>query len=126
MATGDSTPTKTMVKTKDNNPFAYTLEILTITNNEGISMDVRNMMGQCRIYESITNNFLMGEMVIIDSITPSLFEQLLFTGQESLRIKFRMGSDPKSTKDFPSIDKLFKIYRLSDFQRHDQTTIAYK
>jgi len=94
-------------ETKDSNPYAYTLEILTITNNEGISMDVRNMMGECKIFEAITNNFLMGELIIIDSITPPLFKQLLFTGQESLRIKFRMGGDEGNPHNFPSIDKLF-------------------
>ena len=113
-------------ETKDSNPYAYTLEILTITNNEGISMDVRNMMGECKIFEAITNNFLMGELIIIDSITPPLFKQLLFTGQESLRIKFRMGGDEGNPHNFPSIDKLFRIYKVSNFQRHDQTTIAYK
>ena len=54
MATGEAITTVVMSESKDSNPFAYILEILTITNNEGIYMDVRNMMGQCRIYEAIT------------------------------------------------------------------------
>ena len=107
------------------NPYNYQLDILTIVNNEGRTMDVRNMMGECRIYESITNNFLMGELAIIDAITPSMFEQLQFTGQESLRIKFRMGGTNREDST-PGIDQLFRIYKISDLQRQDQGQLMYK
>tara|TARA_B110000196_G_scaffold150233_1_gene129651 strand:- start:1474 stop:3123 length:1650 start_codon:yes stop_codon:yes gene_type:complete len=104
------------------NPYNYQLEVLTIVNNEGITMDVRNMMGECRIYESILNNFLMGELAIIDALEPSLFEQMHFTGQESLRIKFSHGEENSGNK---SIDKLFRIYKVSDVQRHNQGQLQY-
>jgi hypothetical protein len=108
------------------NPHNYQLEILTIVNNEGVAMDVRNLMGECRIYEGILNNFLMGELAIIDALEPSLFEQMQFTGQESLRIKFRHGG--KTAEELGrsmAIDKLFRIYKVSDVQRHSQGQLQY-
>ena len=50
------------------NPKSYDLEILTIVNNEGEGADIKSIMLECNIYESITRNFLLGELVIMDSV----------------------------------------------------------
>ena len=49
-------------------PKSYNLEILTIVNNEGDGADVKNIMLECNIYESLTRNFLLGELVLMDSV----------------------------------------------------------
>ena len=44
---------------KDNSrATSYELEVLTLVNNEGDGFDIRNQLIQCKIYESITANFL--------------------------------------------------------------------
>ena len=68
--------------TDNSNPTSYELEILTIVNNEGEGFDIRGLMLECNLYESITRNFLMGELVIGDSI--GLRENAKLFGQESL------------------------------------------
>ena len=50
------------------NPLSYELEVLTLVNNEGVGYDIRDLMLECNIYESITSNFLMGEIAISDAI----------------------------------------------------------
>ena len=105
-------------------PLYYDLDICTIINNEGWGMDIRNLMGECTIYESIFNNFITGEMVIDDSI--NMYDKLMFTGQETLRIKFghRLGGEP--CEENAKIDKFFRIHKVSDVQRTDQGTLMYK
>ena len=49
------------------NPKNIELEILTIVNNEGDGFDIRDVMLECNIYESISRNFLLGECIISDS-----------------------------------------------------------
>ena len=72
---------------KDNSrATSYELEVLTLVNNEGDGFDIRNQLIQCKIYESITANFLIGNIVIDDGI--NLFEKAKIFGQESLRIKY--------------------------------------
>ena len=56
------------VGTDSSNPRSYELEILTIVNNEGDGFDIRDIMVECNIYESIHRNFLMGELIISDAI----------------------------------------------------------
>ena len=41
-------------------PDSYELEILTIVNNEGEGFDVRDLMIECVLSESIQSNFLQG------------------------------------------------------------------
>ena len=57
------------VSVDSSNPSSYELEVLTLVNNEGDGFDIRSLMLTCNIYESIKRNFLLGEMVIADSIS---------------------------------------------------------
>ena len=41
------------------NPQSYELEVLTIVNNEGEGFDIRDLMIECSIFESINRNFLI-------------------------------------------------------------------
>ena len=93
------------------NPLAYELEVLTLVNNEGVGYDIRELMLECNIYESITSNFLMGEIAIADAI--GLLENAKIFGQETLRIRFAMptGKRPAGPDD-DLIDQIFRIYKV--------------
>ena len=68
-------------------PYAYELEVCTFVNNEGEGFDIRNLVLGIKLHEGITQNFLLGEIVIADA-TGFLENGKLF-GQESLRFIFR-------------------------------------
>ena len=107
------------------NPLAYELEVLTLVNNEGVGYDIRELMLECNIYESITSNFLMGEIAIADAI--GLLENAKIFGQETLRIRFAMptGKRPAGPDD-DLIDQVFRIYKVSGIHRIGQNTTVYK
>ena len=103
-------------------PSSYELEVLTLVNNEGDGFDIRSLMLSCNIYESIKRNFLLGEMVIADSI--SFLENGKLFGQESLRIRFRQptGTKSTSTHDDDTIDQIFRIYKIDNVSRVDASS----
>ena len=76
---------------------SYTLDVLTIVNNESEAFDVKNTFIQCFINESIFDNFLSGEIVIADAI--GMFDKVKFTGQESLRIRLSQPTGFNDTID---------------------------
>ena len=102
-------------------PDSYELEILTIVNNEGEGFDIRDLMIECVLNESISTNFLMGHLVIADSI--SLLENAKIFGQESLRLRFKQPAginDEVEEEDL--IDHVFRIYKVANISRADETT----
>ena len=107
------------------NPLAYELEVLTLVNNEGVGYDIRDLMLECNIYESITSNFLMGEIAISDAI--GLLENAKIFGQETLRIRFAMPTGQRPAgPDRDLIDQVFRIYKVSGIHRIGQNTTVYK
>ena len=107
------------------NPRSYELEVLTIVNNEGDGFDVRDIMVECNIYESIHRNFLMGELIISDAI--GFLENAKLFGQESLRIRFKQPSGIQDeTHEADIIDQLFRIYKIQGVTRVDETTQLYQ
>ena len=108
------------------NPSSYELEVLTIVNNEGEGFDVRNLMISCNIFESIKSNFLLGDLIIGDSI--SFLENAKLFGQESLRIRFRQPTGVRSdiTHDEDTIDQIFRIYKIDNVSRIDDNTQVFK
>lgn len=102
----------------------YNLEILTIVNNEGEGTDVRDMMLSLELTEEIRTNFLMGKMILADSI--NLLENAKLFGQESLRLRFSQPSEPgHETHEDDLIDQIFRIYKISNISRLDETTQVY-
>ncbi len=111
--------------TDNSNPTSYELEILTIVNNEGEGFDIRGLMLECNLYESITRNFLMGELVIGDSI--GLRENAKLFGQESLRLRFKQPSGVHDETDEDDIiDQVFRIYKITNEKRLDETSTVYQ
>ena len=70
-------------------PHNFKLEVATFVNNEGEGYDIiaPNVMLGFKIHESITSNFLMGEVVIADSL--GILEHGKLFGQESIRLRFQ-------------------------------------
>ena len=107
------------------NPKSYSLDILTIVNNEGDSADVKSLMVECNIYESISRSYLLGEIVLGDSV--NFLENYKLFGQESIRIKFSQPSgNQDETHPDDGIDQLFRIYKVEAVTRIDASTQAYK
>jgi len=106
-------------------PDSYELEILTLVNNEGEGFDIRDLMIECVLNESIRQNFLMGHLIIGDSI--NLLENAKLFGQESLRLRFKqpMGINDES-EDEDVIDQVFRIYKIDNVTRLDETTQVYQ
>ena len=107
------------------NPKGYSLDILTIVNNEGDTADIKAMMIECNIYESISRSYLLGEIILIDAV--NFLENYKLFGQESIRIKF---SQPAGQQDEThiddSIDQLFRIYKIEAVTRLDASSQGYK
>tara|TARA_Y100001963_G_scaffold106797_1_gene147595 strand:+ start:2530 stop:4011 length:1482 start_codon:yes stop_codon:yes gene_type:complete len=102
-------------------PFSYNLEILTLVNNEGVAFDVRKAFAGLKLNESITQNFLSGELSIIDGV--GLLENARLFGQETLHLKISMpGDDVKASE---KIDKLFRIYHVGEVKRLAQDSLIY-
>tara|TARA_A100001011_G_C14305007_1_gene842630 strand:- start:520 stop:1995 length:1476 start_codon:yes stop_codon:yes gene_type:complete len=109
----------------NSNPTSYELEILTLVNNEGEGFDIRNIFMSCKIFESITSNFLMGEIIISDGI--NLLETAKLFGQESLRIKYSQNSGVgDETHPDDKIDKIFRIYKVDNIKKASADLTAYK
>ena len=51
-----------------NQPNSYRIESIVISNNEGNSYDVSNLMQSFQITESIYQMFLTGHIVLLDNI----------------------------------------------------------
>ncbi len=103
-------------------PDSYELEILTIVNNEGEGFDVRDLMIECVLSESIQSNFLQGHLMLGDSI--NLLENAKIFGQESLRLRFRQPAGKNDEIDDEDvIDQVFRIYKVGQSRLEDQTQV---
>ena len=103
-------------------PYAYELEVCTFVNNEGEGFDIRNLVLGIKLHEGITQNFLLGEIVIADA-TGFLENGKLF-GQESLRSRFRQPQGEGLSDIHPNeiIDQVFRIYQVGGIGRIGQST----
>ena len=103
------------------NPFQYNLEILTIVNNEGQTFDIRNMMLECRLYESMNSNFLVGELLVVDAL--GVLENARLFGQETLTLRF---SQAYMVDESQSIHKVFRIFKVARTERLGQDTHIFR
>ena len=77
-----------------------------------------------KLYESIFNKFVTGEVSIADGL--NLPKNFRLTGQEYIRISIKQkeGNDEEAEEAF-SIDKTFRIYKLDNIIRVDEITQSY-
>jgi len=111
---------------ESSNPQSYELDVLTIVNNEGDGFDIRGTFQECNIYESIKRNFLLGEVIVTDSI--AFLENAKLFGQESIRVRFKQPSGIKSADlhEDDLIDQIFRIYKIDKVMRLKDSAQAFK
>ena len=90
------------------NPFQYNLEILTIVNNEGQTFDIRSMMIQCNLYESMNSNFLVGELLVADAL--GILENARLFGQETLTLRFTQYVTVDNAQPIHKVFRIFKVF----------------
>ncbi len=101
-----------------------TVDALTIVNPEKESIDITALTSNITIFEAIDKPFLSGRITLVDGI--DVLKNYKVVGQESLTIKIRQaeGQGEYSTPEF-SIDKVFRIYSVSNVRRPSQNTMTY-
>ena len=97
-------------------PGLFYIDAITLVNQEGESIDLRNIMMNFSLFESVYESFCTAQLNIIDGI--DLKKHFKLTGQEHVRVAIRMNEgDGKTTNEQDSIDKVFRIYKISDVNR---------
>ena len=101
-----------------------TVDALTIVNPEKESIDITALTSNITIFEAIDKPFLSGRLTLVDGI--DILKNYKIVGQESLTIKLRQaeGKGEYSTPEF-SIDKVFRIYSVTDYKKPNQNTATY-
>ena len=100
------------------------VDALTIVNPEKESIDITALTSNITIFEAIDKPFLSGRITLVDGI--DVLKNYKVVGQESLTIKIRQaeGQGEYSVPKF-SIDKVFRIYSVSNVTRPNQNTMTY-
>ena len=102
----------------------FVVEAFTLINQYNESLEITNMVMGFKLYESIFNKFVTGEVSIADGL--NLPKNFRLTGQEYIRISIKQkeGNDEEAEEAF-SIDKTFRIYKLDNVIRVDEVTQSY-
>ena len=102
----------------------FSIDAINLVNQEGESVDIQTMVHTFRLYESIYNKFVTGDIHIIDGL--DLLKNFKITGEEYIRISIKQmeGMQEEAPKEF-TIDKNFKVYKISAVNRIDQSTQSY-
>lgn len=86
----------------------YILENLTLINHEGIGVDIRPILEEMSINESVGNEGITGEIRVSD-VHQNIREMLPFAGSEQIEISFRTNSP-----DYPSWEKTLHVVGIGD------------
>ena len=102
----------------------FVVEAFTLINQYNESLEITNMVMGFKLYESIFNKFVTGEVSVADGL--NLPKNFRLTGQEYIRISIKQkeGNDEENQDTF-SIDKTFRIYKLDNVIRVDEVTQSY-
>tara|TARA_Y100000816_G_C26068828_1_gene561948 strand:+ start:50 stop:1492 length:1443 start_codon:yes stop_codon:yes gene_type:complete len=102
----------------------FVVEAFTLINQYNESLEITNMVMGFKLYESIFNKFVTGEVSVADGL--NLPKNFRLTGQEYIRISIKQkeGNDEEAEEAF-SIDKTFRIYKLDNIIRVDEITQSY-
>ena len=102
----------------------FKIHSFTLINQYNESVDIQSLVTNFKIYESIFNKFLTGEVSVVDGL--NLPKNFRMTGQEYLRIAIvqKEGVDEEADPEF-SIDKTFRVYGLENNIRVNEITQSY-
>lgn len=98
-------------------PYDYTLVELKLINAFGVNIDIDYIFGEINIYEDLFNNIISGDVFLTDS--SGLLNKLSMHGNEFLSISF-------STPGFKRYEKVFRIYKVSDYTLRGTSNASYK
>src|SRR5687768_9304530 len=97
------------------------VEDVTITTATGFTQPVVNQVAGIQIFEDIFSPFITGTIIFYDSLDlTSLFP---FTGEETVKIKLRTPSFEGKNM---VINQRFYIYKLSDRETINESSVVYK
>jgi len=102
------------------NPGTVQLEEITLKsliNDKEI--DIRTIVLETNVFESLSKPFVTAEFVIEDSL--SLISQFPIVGQETIRVKFK--TPPKSY--LKKIEQEFRVYSIQELQQTKERTVVY-
>ena len=90
---------------------------ITLVNPEGAALDLKFIVQNLKLFESIDKYFVSGRCTIVD--TQDIIKFFKIVGQESLTIQVRARDDSQQgdghySKKENQIDKVFRVYRISD------------
>ena len=103
---------------------AFYTDAFSLVNQYGETVDIRGLVVNFQLFESIYKKFVTGEVSIFDGM--NLLKNFRFTGQEFVRISIKqrdVGSQP-APAEF-SIDKTFRVYKVSNFQKPKESIATY-
>jgi len=97
----------------------FSIEQIALVNQHQQSIDIRDLVQEFKLNESIHNKFCSATFAIADGI--DLIKNYKMTGQEFIRISIKQkeGAPSESedaVSDF-SIDKTFRIFKIEELQR---------
>lgn len=98
-------------------PTAFNLEQITLFSTNGTNVDLKLIVDELNIYEDIFSNVVTGDILVTESI--NIVSQYAIHGNEYLRIVF-------SSPEFPSYDKYFRVYKISDKNLKTMNSVQYK
>ena len=102
----------------------FSIDAINLVNQEGESVDIQTMVHTFRLYESIYNKFVTGDIHIIDGL--DILKNFKLVGDEYIRVAIKQieGMGEEAPKEF-TIDKDLRIYKISSINRADQSTQTY-
>ena len=102
-------------------PNKYTMHSMTISNNEGVQEDIKQIFTRFSLTESIYANYIGAMITVVDGI--NLFNRIGFTGQEYIRIHFSGVEGITGEVPFEeSIDVTLRVFKVSKVQQDSTGT----
>ena len=113
-----------MTEKKNMQGGVFTIDAINLVNQEGESVDIQGLVLSFRLYESIYNKFVTGDISIIDGL--DLLKNFKITGDEYIRIAVKQieGMGEEASKEF-TVDRDLKVYKITAVNRVDQSTQSY-
>lgn len=102
-------------------PGELKVDAIVLTNPEGDVIDMKNIVQQVDIFESIAQPFLHGRISVVDAL--GIADDYKIVGQESLTITYRVKEDVDKFSN--PIEKTFRTYKITNVQIDNYTTYGY-
>lgn len=96
--------------------YVYDITAVELISSTASPVNIKFMVHDLNIYESVFNNVVSGDMILWDSV--NLLSEKSLHGNEYLMIRF-------SKNDLEPIEKYFRIYKISNVKMRNLTTMEY-